>query len=70
MKIDEYVTILLVLIFTFVLSVAVLKTAAETRDMVDNIKRNQEVKHLPTECAVYYNDGTDRWKECMQVGIK
>lgn len=27
-------------------------------------------KHRPTKCAVYYNDGTDRWKDCMGVGLK
>lgn len=26
--------------------------------------------HLPTVCAPFYNDGTDRWRECMGVGKK
>jgi hypothetical protein len=26
--------------------------------------------HLPTECAEYYEDGTDKWKDCMGVGLK
>ena len=28
------------------------------------------IKHLPSECEKYYNDGTDQWKECMGVGYK
>lgn len=26
--------------------------------------------HLPTKCAQYYNDGTERWINCMGVGYK
>lgn len=26
--------------------------------------------HLPTKCRPFYNDGTDRWIECMGVGYK
>ena len=26
--------------------------------------------HLPTKCKEFYNDGTDRWVECMGVGYK
>jgi hypothetical protein len=26
--------------------------------------------HLPTKCRKFYNDGTDRWIECMGVGYK
>lgn len=26
--------------------------------------------HLPTKCRPYYNDGTDRWIDCMGVGYK
>ena len=24
--------------------------------------------HLPAQCGRYYNDGTERWIECMGVG--
>lgn len=29
-----------------------------------------EASHLPGECAEYYNDGTDRWADCMGVEPK
>lgn len=25
---------------------------------------------LPQQCALYYNDGTGRWRDCMNVGLK
>lgn len=25
---------------------------------------------LPEVCRPYYNDGTDRWKDCIGVGLK
>lgn len=30
----------------------------------------EERIHLPTKCKEFYNDGTDRWIECMGVGYK
>jgi hypothetical protein len=28
----------------------------------------QASTHLPTKCRPYYNDGTERWIDCMGVG--
>lgn len=43
-------------------------------DPVDWDVIGEEVKvervHLPTKCAPFYNDGSDRWIECMGVGYK
>jgi len=36
-----------------------------------SIEQEKRVDHrqpLPAKCTVYYNDGTDRWKDCMGVG--
>jgi len=30
----------------------------------------EDTFHLPTYCRQYYNDGSDAWIECMQVGYK
>lgn len=32
------------------------------------LKKERNRYHRPTICAPYYNDGTDRWKDCMGVG--
>lgn len=40
-----------------------------TREQADEL-RLQQKQSLPDKCAVYYDDGTDRWKECMGVGLK
>lgn len=39
-----------------------------TRDTVSNPRASKRVTHRPQLCERYYNDGTDRWIECMGVG--
>ena len=63
----EKFMILFVLILFISISLAVLKTASGE---IEDIKEITERRHLPAECQPYYNDGTDRWKECMGVGPK
>lgn len=67
---DRFEKILIVFIFILFLSIsyAVIETARG--EMEEVIEKETERRHLPTQCAVYYNDGTDNWKECMGVGYK
>jgi len=51
-------------------------------DMCETLRKGDEMRfsypptaypvkketHLPTKCREFYNDGTARWAECMQVG--
>lgn len=69
MKTSELISIAMILSLFVSFSYAVLKTAGEIREEVkeESLFVN---KHLPTTCQPFYNDGTDRWKECMGVGIK
>lgn len=66
----ESFVILFIVSLIAILSNAVLHTAQSIEEEVKEINARQEVKHLPTECAVYYNDGTDQWIDCMNVGYK
>lgn len=52
------------------LAFAVVKTAKEIENIVEENHERQERRHLPTECREYYNDGTDRWIKCMNVEHK
>lgn len=63
----------IVCIFTS-LSYAVIKTAKENTEVyyqkIEQKKEDRRQEDIRVRCAVYYNDGTGRWKECMGVGYK
>lgn len=64
-----FVATLLVLLLLF--AVLVVATAAESGKVVDETPAPDSRRApLPVRCAPYYNDGTDRWKDCMGVGYK
>jgi len=64
----EYIVITFILFLLVSLTVAVLETATEIREIVQERELSIDRSHLPSECEKYYNDGTDRWKDCMGVG--
>lgn len=54
-------------------SYAVIKTAQDLREGMNEVvikEQERRDEDIRTRCAVYYNDGTDRWTECMGVGYK
>jgi len=62
---SERLMILMILIISLSISIAVIKTAYTTQRMIEDNRTERE--HLPSKCEQYYNDGTDRWKDCMGV---
>lgn len=72
---DRFEKIFLILSVSLIVSfsVAVVNTASEIQEILErNITetRETEADQLLKECSAYYNDGTDRWMECMGVGYK
>jgi len=67
---ERFVILFLIVIFTS-MSYAVLKTAKETQESIKDIKdiREQQLT-LPEKCRKFYNDGTDRWVNCIGVEYK
>lgn len=59
---------LLIIFVSF--SYAVIETAENVRNKVEEAVKERDNKHLTMECEQYYNDGTGRWAECMGVGHK
>lgn len=69
MKIFEYIIALFFIAIVLSFSYAVVKTAQESIEIVEENKEKKErVLTLPEKCQSYYNDGTDKWKDCMGVG--
>ncbi len=69
-KFEWFLLIILAILFCS-FSYAVIKTAQDIREgMNDVVIKEQERRKedIRTRCAVYYNDGTGRWIECMGVG--
>jgi len=65
-RFEKFMIVFVFLLF-FSISYAVLETA---KGEIEDIKEITERRHLPSECQSYYNDGTDRWKDCIGVGYK
>ena len=64
----EAVCVVFVCVLLVSFSYAVIDTASNIRENVN--KDIKDIKHLPSECEKYYEDGTDNWKDCMGVGYK
>lgn len=70
MNTEDKLMILFVVCIFLSLSYAVLETAMELKKEVIFDRLNKEARDRRIECSTYYNDGTDRWKECMGVGYE
>jgi hypothetical protein len=53
-----------------IIGIAVLATALRPDPPTCPELRGEVRKELPEICAPFYKDGTDRWAECMGVGLK
>ena len=70
MTIFEKILIIFIIILFTSLSHAVIKTAYEIGQKIEERTEQRSRLHLPSKCRQHYNDGTNRWKECMGVGYK
>lgn len=71
-KFEWFLVIAICLIFTS-FCVAVVKTAEDIREGMNEVvikEQERRDEDIRIKCAHYYNDGTDRWAECMGVGYK
>ena len=57
-------TAALIVAVVAIASVAIVRAAMSEPPVIKPIVR----RHLPSECAQFYNDDTDQWVECMGVG--
>lgn len=67
MKIERLVQLSVVLFFLLMVFAVfdTIRTIENTRDI---LREKKDIPTLPQKCGMYYNDGTERWKECMGVG--
>jgi len=68
MKGIDWVFMILISLGLITTSLAVLihLTARDPHHTLDKFSKQT----LPQKCQVFYNDGTDRWRECMGVEYK
>ena len=77
---EDRIILSFICILFVLLGISVLKTAENIREYTEQKRielevteqKKEELKQedIRVKCAVYYNDGTGRWKECMGVGYK
>jgi len=65
----EKFMILFLIVFFLSFSLAVIKTAYGGAERMEKIYREM-VTPRPSVCSQYYNDGSNRWINCMGVGYK
>lgn len=65
----EMIKVAVTIVFgLFVLALVLGCVPEDTDGDLVHTKELTEENHLPTKCRPFYNDGTDRWKDCMGVG--
>lgn len=70
MSIFDKLFLIFIVVFCMSFSYAVIKTASNIEERMNEIQQEKEMKDRRIECRAYYNDGTDRWKDCMGVGYR